>query len=309
MNANLDLGKKLLVLMSFGFFLNACSVKPLAILPYKGMYKSYLKPGETESTGSYQTMVAKGVNYYVLRRFYPEPAQLLAVEYFSDAKLMTRIGTYKKWHENGLLATEGNFKNGKEDGTWKYYHRENGKIRSEGNFLNGKKVGDWKSYDTNSTLSNLEIHDQILKEWKQIQYDTLGNVIYEAIFKNDVLAQEIINERNNIDLPYLLQCANIQEEEARKKCSNEALLSFIYRNIRYPEAARKKGIEGTTITQFDIDKDGKVVDIEILAGVSNELKSETARLLSRMPQWVAGTLGGEPAKVRYTLPIKFKLED
>ncbi len=87
------------------------------------------------------------MNYYVLRRFYPEPAQLLAVEYFSDAKLMTRIGTYKKWHENGLLATEGNFKNGKEDGTWKYYHRENGKIRSEGNFLNGKKVGDWKSYD------------------------------------------------------------------------------------------------------------------------------------------------------------------
>nr|HMS69774.1 hypothetical protein [Saprospiraceae bacterium] len=194
MNSNLDLGKKLLVLMSFGFFLNACSVKPAAIFSYKGMYKSFLKPGETESTGSYQTMVAKGVNYYVLRRFYPEPVQLLAVEYFSDAKLMTRIGTYKKWHENGLLANEGNFKNGKEDGIWKYYHRENGKIRSEGNFLNGKKVGDWKSYDTQSRLSNLEIHDQILKNWKQIQYDSLGKVIYEATFENDVLAKETLNE-------------------------------------------------------------------------------------------------------------------
>ena len=71
---------------------------------------------------------------------------------------------------------------------------------------------------------NLEIHDQILKNWKQIQYDSLGKVIYEATFENDVLAKETLNERKNIEhMPYLVQCAHIQEEEARKTCPNTAL--------------------------------------------------------------------------------------
>lgn len=87
----------------------------------------------------------------------------------------------------------------------------------------------------------------------------------------------------------------------------EKWVSFLGSNLKYPEEARKKGLEGTVILMFEIHQDGSVHNPEILRGVSEEIDQEALRVLSNSPDWMPGKQKGEAVKTRMRLPIQFKL--
>lgn len=92
------------------------------------------------------------------------------------------------------------------------------------------------------------------------------------------------------------------------QCSNKALLSYLYNNIKYPALARENGISGTVVVQFIIGKNGQVRDIEVVKDIGGGCGQETLRVLRKMEEWQPGKQRGMPVNVKMTLPVKFNLE-
>lgn len=86
------------------------------------------------------------------------------------------------------------------------------------------------------------------------------------------------------------------------------LMQFIAKNIKYPESAQKAKEQGTVFLQLIVDKDGKAISPKILRSVSPALDAEAIRLINAMPKWKPGKQKGEAVAVKYTVPIKFKLQ-
>ena len=88
-----------------------------------------------------------------------------------------------------------------------------------------------------------------------------------------------------------------------------AMMKFIQKNLKYPASARRMGVEGQVFVQFVIDNDGKVTEVQTMKGVSADCDKEAMRVISMMPRWKPGKQSGKPVRVRYVLPIKFKIAD
>ena len=88
-----------------------------------------------------------------------------------------------------------------------------------------------------------------------------------------------------------------------------ALMEYLSKNIKYPEAAMKKGIQGRGIVQFVVEKDGSITNVKILRGVDPEFDKEAVRVGSAMPKWKPGTQRGEAVRVRFTVPVMFRLTE
>ena len=85
------------------------------------------------------------------------------------------------------------------------------------------------------------------------------------------------------------------------------MISFIDSVRRYPQEAVEKKIEGRVITNFVVEKDGSISDITIVRGVDSLLDNEAKRVMKAMPKWKPATQTGVIVRVRYTLPIPFRL--
>lgn len=86
-----------------------------------------------------------------------------------------------------------------------------------------------------------------------------------------------------------------------------AMNQFISRNIRYPVIAQENGIQGRVVVQFVVNTDGKIVDVEVVRGVEESLDKEAVRVIKAMPPWNPGRQGGKNVRVKYTLPIRFRI--
>lgn len=84
---------------------------------------------------------------------------------------------------------------------------------------------------------------------------------------------------------------------------------WVMQNIRYPEEARKKGIEGNVVVNFCVGKDGYIKEnrITVLESPDKLLSDEVIRVLKSSPQWTPGKQKGNPVVVQFTLPVGFKV--
>lgn len=86
-----------------------------------------------------------------------------------------------------------------------------------------------------------------------------------------------------------------------------ALMGFIAKNLRYPVKAQEGGIQGRVVARFIVEKDGSVSNLAVARSVSSELDAEAIRVLSTMPKWTPGKQRGKEVRVKYTVPIAFRL--
>ncbi len=89
----------------------------------------------------------------------------------------------------------------------------------------------------------------------------------------------------------------------------EALRNDLAANIKYPEEAKKSGIQGKVYVTFVVDELGKITDAKIARGVDPALDKESLRVMSNLKTWKPGMEKGKAVKVAYTVPIKFALDD
>jgi len=86
-----------------------------------------------------------------------------------------------------------------------------------------------------------------------------------------------------------------------------ALMQWVGTNVKYPDEAKSKGIQGKVVVRFVIDEQGIVTDPEVVNGVDPLLNKAAVDVVSKLPQWSPGLQGGKPVKTYFTIPISFKL--
>lgn len=85
------------------------------------------------------------------------------------------------------------------------------------------------------------------------------------------------------------------------------LMKFLSETVKYPEAAEEKGTQGRVIATFIVEKDGSISGAKVVKGVSEELDAEALRVVNAMPKWTPGKQSGKTVRVKYTIPITFRL--
>lgn len=86
-----------------------------------------------------------------------------------------------------------------------------------------------------------------------------------------------------------------------------AMLKYIMENIKYPEQAMKEGIQGRVTVRFIVEKDGSISDVRPVLSVHPLLNKEAVRVVESMPKWSPGKQNGKPVRVRFNVPVMFKL--
>lgn len=86
-----------------------------------------------------------------------------------------------------------------------------------------------------------------------------------------------------------------------------AMLKYIMENMKYPEQAMKEGIQGRVAVSFIVEKDGSISDVKPILSVHPLLNKEAVRVVESMPKWTPGKQNGKPVRVRFNVPVMFKL--
>ena len=87
-----------------------------------------------------------------------------------------------------------------------------------------------------------------------------------------------------------------------------ALMNYLNSNIQYPLIAEENGIQGRVIVQFIVGEDGHISDVKVAKSVDPSIDKEAVRVVKNMPKWIPGKKNGQSVKVRYTLPVTFRLQ-
>jgi protein TonB len=87
------------------------------------------------------------------------------------------------------------------------------------------------------------------------------------------------------------------------------LMKFLQKNMKYPSICQEQGIQGRVIVQFVVNTDGSIVDAQVVKPVNPYLDKEALRVVSIMPKWSPGKQRGKAVRVRFTLPVTFRLNN
>ena len=87
------------------------------------------------------------------------------------------------------------------------------------------------------------------------------------------------------------------------------LMEYFKKNMRYPEAAKEAGMQGRVTVQFVVNKDGSISGAKVLRSVEPDFDAEAIRLVNAMPKWKPGMQDGKPVPVKFTVPVKFMLDE
>ena len=85
-------------------------------------------------------------------------------------------------------------------------------------------------------------------------------------------------------------------------------MKWLGKNIKYPTISQENGVQGRVIIQFVVNKDGSIVDAQVARGVDPYLDKEALRVVGQMPKWKPGKQRGKEVRVKYTLPVMFRLQ-
>ncbi len=111
------------------------------------------------------------------------------------------------------------------------------------------------------------------------------------------------------DMPMFPGCESQGLDKASEKaCAEQAMLKYIYSNVKYPAIARENGVEGKAIVAFVVEKDGSITNVKVVRGPAAGISEEAERVVNSFPKWIPGKQRGKPVRVSFVLPVQFMLE-
>jgi protein TonB len=99
----------------------------------------------------------------------------------------------------------------------------------------------------------------------------------------------------------------VVEEQAEFPGGLDSMYAYIVKNLKYPELAKEKGIEGRVFVNFIIEKDGSISNVKILRGIGGGCEEAAVEMIKNMPKWKPAKQRGKPVRCQFNLPIKFEL--
>lgn len=236
----------------------------------------------------------QATNYAVAKRTYT--SALAVADSFALNAQTAKLGiekcekAIKKDNQQGKQkTTTRNQPKIDNDANYQKYLTEGDKYFLQGDYPKAKKAyGDAQNYKNTSEVRT-KIADCIKKAFTQNKQE-------EEVFK---LVEQ---------MPRFIGCENISGTSTDiKQCADKKMLAFINDNIKYPETALSKGIEGTCVIQFIVEKDGRTSNYKLTKDIGSGCGEEALRVVKLMSKWIPGKQRGAPVRVLYNVPVKFKL--
>ncbi len=193
------------------------------------------------------------------------------------------------------------------------------------------------NFKVDTTLVQLELRELTYDKTAKVFY-ILGDRVRYKIFDNntpgeeaiemvEAQAAEIVEERDyeeigeavpppppprkisdtELEGPEVEEVFQVAKKMPEFPGGEKKMYEYFVKKLRYPEVARDNNIQGKVYVSFVVSKDGSLKDIKILRGIGYGCDEEVIRMILLMPKWKPGTQGGKPVRVRYTLPVSFKL--
>ena len=86
-----------------------------------------------------------------------------------------------------------------------------------------------------------------------------------------------------------------------------ALMNWLRNNVRYPAVAEENGIQGRVVVSFVVERNGSITDVQVVKSVDPSLDKEASRVVKSMPNWIPGKQNGSAVRVKYNVPVTFRL--
>ena len=164
-----------------------------------------------------------------------------------------------------------------------------------------KKDEDVREEEPKKAIEELkQIDDDIGKETKEGNKDALPSL------KDNPSLDDLPPEPAKTVPEKIFETFDIQKQPSFPGGEAE-LMKFLQENIQYPPLARDNNIQGRVVLTFVVGKDGRVSDVQVVKDIGGGCGKEAVRVVQSMPKWIPGEANGNPVKVRYTLPVMFRL--
>lgn len=140
------------------------------------------------------------------------------------------------------------------------------------------------------------------------------------LLDSNLKAQNVVNPTNEKDNITILRAVGddstvsdkekvyqVVEQQPSFPGGREELFKYLAYNVRYPIDAAKNKIEGRVLVTFVVEHDGSISNVNVANSVYPSLDKESIRVVSGMPKWIPGKANGKTVRVKYTIPITFRL--
>ena len=134
-------------------------------------------------------------------------------------------------------------------------------------------------------------------------FDVKGNdeAAGEILKAKEVIAEEVppVEEEKVFD---------VVEQMPSFPGGDVALMQYLQKNIKYPVVAEENGVQGRVIVTFVVERDGSITDVKVAKSVDPSLDKEAMRVVKSMPNWIPGKQNGSAVRVKFTVPVTFRLQ-
>lgn len=189
---------------------------------------------------------------------------------------------------------------------------------------------EWKQYEISLTDLGTLVLDSEEDELIPITQQELPpppppppqTTIIEIVEDDEEIEEELEIEDTEADEDEVIEIVEVEEEEevAEEEIftivetnpgfpgGDKKMYEYLGKNMKYPPIARDNNIQGRVYVSFVVEKNGKITDVRVLRGIGGGCDEEAIRVVKSMPKWSAGKQRGKPVRVRFNLPILFKLQ-
>lgn len=150
----------------------------------------------------------------------------------------------------------------------------------------------------------LKSQDELAKTNTAIgAFDVKGNdeAEGEVLKAKEVIADEKPKEEET-------KVFDVVEQMPQFPGGDQALFEYLSKHIKYPVIAEENGVQGRVIVTFVVERDGSITDVKVVKSVDPSLDKEAQRVVRSMPRWIPGKQNGSAVRVKYTVPVTFKLQ-
>ena len=241
-----------------------------------GEFRFYVEdffPGGTiQMTGTYKSIRPDNKDGHFV--YWYENGEKQMDCYYRDNILQ---GPLREWYSSGQPESYQDFSGGLLDGEYSSW-QEDGSMKLKARYHKGEKHGNFQSYYPNGKMVRNDYFEN-------------GQLVEGKCFSIEGEPVEYF--------PYVLMPSFPGGQSALRK--------FIENELKYPDEARRRGIEGVVIILFTVDETGNVIEPRVVNGDREYFNTEALRVASKLSQWVPGEVDGIPSPIQVSVPIEFRL--
>lgn len=158
--------------------------------------------------------------------------------------------------------------------------------------------------------SEVKEEDEIKLEEVEKSNKAIGSFTVEG---NDEVGGEVLKAKDEIKAPEPPKheenkIFTVVEQMPMYPGGDAALMQYLSSNIHYPAVAAENGVQGRVVVGFVVERDGSITDVNVMRSVDPSLDREAVRVVKNMPRWTPGKQNGSAVRVKYQVPVTFRLQ-